>query len=93
GQNIEVVQTYKYLGALTDDKLDRSLNTDAFYKMGQRHLKFLWRLTSSDTRCTFDHTGVAIVFFYATNLSMLFLIGWEAEWSPRGQTEEAEAER
>ncbi|KAG5274176.1 hypothetical protein AALO_G00133060 [Alosa alosa] len=46
GVNVEVVNTYKYLGLQLDNKLDWSANTEALYKKGQSRLHFLRRLRS-----------------------------------------------
>ena len=69
GVNVEVVDTYKYLGVLLDNKLDWSANTDAIYKKGQSRLYFLRRLRSFNV-CSkllemFYQSVVASVLFYA----------------------------
>ncbi len=38
GADVEVVQTYKYLGVHLNDKLDWSTNTEALYKKSQSSL-------------------------------------------------------
>ncbi|KAJ8272962.1 hypothetical protein GJAV_G00095560 [Gymnothorax javanicus] len=48
GETTEVVQNYRYLGVVLDNKLDWSANTDALYKKGQSCLFFLRRLKSFD---------------------------------------------
>ncbi|KAI4904432.1 hypothetical protein NFI96_009835, partial [Prochilodus magdalenae] len=42
GQNVELVDTYKYLGVLLDNKLDWKANTEAVYKKGMSRL-YSWR--------------------------------------------------
>lgn len=69
GVNVEVVNTYKYLGIHLDDKLDWSANTAAIYKKGQSRLYFLRRLRSFNV-CSkllrmFYQSVVASVLFYA----------------------------
>ncbi|XP_054588462.2 uncharacterized protein [Nothobranchius furzeri] len=46
GEEVEVVNKYKYLGLWVDNKLDWSCNTDHLYKKAQGRLYFLWRLRS-----------------------------------------------
>ena len=46
GEDVEVVQSYKYLGVQLDNKLDWTGNTDLLYKKGQSRLYFLRRLSS-----------------------------------------------
>lgn len=68
GEDIEVVQTYKYLGVHLDNKLDWSTNTDELYKKGLSWLFFLRRLRSfivcSEMLLMFYQSVVASVFFY-----------------------------
>ncbi|XP_066512309.1 NLR family CARD domain-containing protein 3-like [Hoplias malabaricus] len=69
GVDVEVVDTYKYLGLHLDNKLDWSANTEALYKKGQSRLCFLRRLGSFNV-CSkllkmFYQTVVASVLFYA----------------------------
>ena len=45
---VEMVDSYKYLGLYMNKKLDWSDNTDALYKKGQSRLFFLRRLRSFD---------------------------------------------
>ncbi len=44
GVDTDVVQSYKYLGVNLDNKLDWSVNSDAFCNKGQSRLFFLSRL-------------------------------------------------
>lgn len=46
GRDVDLVDTYKYLGVTLDNKLDWSANTEAIYKKGQSRLYFLRRLRS-----------------------------------------------
>ena len=46
GHNVDIVEHYKYLGVFTDNKLDRTKNTEVLYKKGQSRLYFLRRLRS-----------------------------------------------
>lgn len=46
GQDIETVNTYKYLGVNINNKLDWSLNSEGLYKKAQTRLYFLRRLKS-----------------------------------------------
>ena len=69
GEDIEVVQSYRYLGVHLDSKLDWSVNTDAVYRKGQSRLVFLRRLRSLDV-CgemlhMFYQSVVASTIFYA----------------------------
>ncbi|KAI3352789.1 hypothetical protein L3Q82_019367, partial [Scortum barcoo] len=40
GTEVDIVDSYKYLGVHLDNKLDRTINTDAIYKKGQSLLVF-----------------------------------------------------
>ncbi|XP_036412898.1 uncharacterized protein LOC118797738 [Colossoma macropomum] len=51
GQNVELIDTYKYLGVLLDNKLDWRANTEAVYRKGMSSLYFLRRLRSFNV-CT-----------------------------------------
>ena len=44
GDEVEVVETYKFLGVHLNNKLDWSDNTEALYRKGQSRLFFLRRL-------------------------------------------------
>ena len=44
GQDIETVESFKYLGVQVNNKLDWTHNTDTLYKKGQSHLHLLRRL-------------------------------------------------
>lgn len=44
GQNIELVESYKYLGTLFNNKLTFDLNTDSVFKKSQQHLFCLRKL-------------------------------------------------
>ena len=44
GEEVDVVEEYKYLGVHLDSRLDGRHNTDAVYKKGQSRLYFLWKL-------------------------------------------------
>ncbi|XP_055493496.1 uncharacterized protein LOC129698391 isoform X1 [Leucoraja erinacea] len=83
GADIEVVQTYKYLGVHLDNKLDWSVNSDSLYKKGQSRLFFLRRLKSfnvcSDMLHMFYNTVVASVIFQV-------LIGGTAPHIPFGES-------
>lgn len=69
GEDIEVVQTYKYLGVHLDNIVDWSTNTDELYKKGQSWLFFLHRLRSfivcSEMLLMFYQSVVASVLFYS----------------------------
>ena len=47
-EQVEMVDSYKFLGVYVNNKLDWSDNTDALYKKGQSRLFFLRRLRSFD---------------------------------------------
>lgn len=69
GLDIEVVETYKYLGVHLNNKLDWTVHTQALYKKGQSRLHLLRRLRSFGV-CrallrTFYDTVVASAIFYA----------------------------
>lgn len=69
GQDIETVNTYKYLGVNINNKLDWSLNSEGLYKKAQTRLYFLRRLKSFNVCNTmlqmFRQSVVAAVLFYA----------------------------
>ncbi|KAK7158641.1 hypothetical protein R3I94_005089 [Phoxinus phoxinus] len=69
GVDIEMVETYKYLGVHLNKKLDWSTNTEVLYKKGQSRLYLLRRLSSFGV-CrsllkTFYDSVVASAIFYA----------------------------
>lgn len=69
GMDIEVVQSYSYLGVHLDYKLDWSMNTEAVCRKGQSRIFFLRKLRSFDV-CgemlhMFYHSVVAGTIFYA----------------------------
>lgn len=69
GLDIEMVETYRYLGVHLNNKLDWSHNTDVLYKKGQSRLHLLRRLRSFGV-CrtllrTFYDTVVASALLYA----------------------------
>ena len=69
GEEIETVQTCKYMGVLLDNKLEWSANIEAVYRRGQSRLFFLRQLRSfnvcSDMMCMFYHTVIESALFYA----------------------------
>ncbi|KAI3351544.1 hypothetical protein L3Q82_020227 [Scortum barcoo] len=69
GTEVDIVDSYKYLGVHLDNKLDWTINTDAIYKKGQSCLFFLRRLRSFNVCRTmlqmFYHSVVSSVIFYA----------------------------
>lgn len=69
GEDIEVVDTYIYLGVLLIEKLVWSSNTNTLHRRGQSCTFFLWTLRSFDV-CVemltmFYHTMVASALFCA----------------------------
>lgn len=70
GENIEVVESFKYLGVHINNKLDWSHNTQALYKKSLSRLHLLRRLRSFGVSRpllkTFYHSIVASALFYAT---------------------------
>ena len=46
GENVEIVQTYTYLGTVFDDKLTWDKNTDVITKKGQQRMHLLRKLRS-----------------------------------------------
>ena len=69
GDEVKIVDNYKYLGVWLDNKLDWSCNTDHLYKRGQSRLYFLRRLRSFNI-CRkllwmFYQSVVASALFYA----------------------------
>ncbi|KAI4896805.1 hypothetical protein NFI96_008135 [Prochilodus magdalenae] len=66
--DIEIVDSYKYLGVHLNNKLDWSVNTTALYKKGQSRLYLLRRLRSFGVQGallrTFFNTVVASGIFY-----------------------------
>ncbi|XP_073674252.1 uncharacterized protein [Garra rufa] len=69
GLDIEIVDTFKYLGVHLNNKLDWSTNTDALYRKGQSRLHLLRRLRSfgvcRELLRTFYDTVVASVVLYS----------------------------
>lgn len=69
GEQIEIVQTYKYLGVHIDHKLDWKKNTEAVFKKAQSRLFFLKKLRSFDISRrllnVFYQGILASVLFYA----------------------------
>lgn len=70
GVDIEIVDSYRYLGVHLNNKLDWSHNTDALYRKGQSRLYLLRRLRSFGVQGallrTFYDSVVASVIFYST---------------------------
>ena len=58
GSSIEVVDHYKYLGTVIDNKLKFDINTDAICRKGQQQLYFLRKLNS------FNVDKVILSLFY-----------------------------
>ena len=69
GKEVEIVQSYKYLGVHIDNKLDWSINSDAIYKKGLGRLFFLRKLRSFNVcnrlLLSFYQSVMASVIFYA----------------------------
>ncbi|CAI5669586.1 unnamed protein product [Oreochromis niloticus] len=69
GVDIEIVDSYRYLGVHLNNKLDWSHNTDALYRKGQSRLYLLRRLRSFGVQGallkTFYDSVVASVIFYS----------------------------
>jgi len=67
-EEIETMQSYKYLGVVLDNKLEWSANIDTVYRKRQ-NLFFLRWLRSfdvcSDMLCMFYHTVIVSALFYA----------------------------
>ena len=69
GEEVEMVDSYKYLGVHINNKLDWTDNTEALYRKGQSRLFFLRRLRSFNVRGEllklFYQTVVASALFFA----------------------------
>ncbi|KAI3362701.1 hypothetical protein L3Q82_001768 [Scortum barcoo] len=70
GTEVDIVDSYKYLGVHLDNKLDWTINTDAIYKKGQSaRLLFLRRLRSFNVCRTmlqiFYHSMASSIIFYS----------------------------
>ena len=69
GQEVEIVQSYKYLGVHLDSKLDWKINSDSVFKKAQSRLFHLRKLRSFDISRSLLHVfyqGIlASVLFYA----------------------------
>ena len=67
GENVEVVQEYKYLGNIIDDKLKGDLNVSQIHKKCNQRLYFLRKLKNVKVDCTiltlFYHP-VCVIFLY-----------------------------
>ncbi len=63
GQQVEIVQSYKYLGAHLDSKLNRKRNSDAVFKKTQSRLFFLTK--HQKLLYVFYQEIIASVLFYA----------------------------
>ena len=65
GTDIDMVDTYKYLGVVLDNKLEWTTKTEAVYKMGLSQLYFLRRLRSSMSaaRCSRCSIVGSTIFF------------------------------
>ena len=69
GEEVEMVDTYKFLGVHLNNKLDWSDNTEALYRKGQSRLFFLRRLRSFNV-CTrllwmfYQSVVASATFFY-----------------------------
>ena len=69
-QEIEQVQTYKYLGVIIDDKLNWQMHSSAVCKKLNRRMFFLRKLRSLKNRCyhpvivlSLDHTKYFIILY------------------------------
>ena len=62
GDNIEIVQTFKYLGTVLDSKLNFSDNTDHITKKAQQRLRLLRKLSS------FNVSKKALSMFYQAHI-------------------------
>ena len=67
GQEVEIVQSYKYLGVHLDSKLDWKTNTDSVFKKAQSRLFYLRKLRSFDISRSLLH-----VFYQGILASVLF---------------------
>ena len=69
GEEVEIVDRYKYLGVHINNKLDWKHNTEALYRKGQSRLFFLRRLRSFNVRSEllrlFYQSVVASALFFA----------------------------
>ncbi|XP_055863995.1 uncharacterized protein LOC106080210 isoform X1 [Biomphalaria glabrata] len=62
GETIEIVQTFKYLGTILDNKLNFTANTDYISKKGQQRLRLLRKLSS------FNVSEKALAMFYHAHI-------------------------
>ena len=74
GEDVEVVQSYKYLGVQLDNKLDWTGNTDVLYKKGQSRLYFLRRLSS------FGVCRTLLNMFYQSVVASSTILYWVVCW-------------
>ncbi|KAI3364622.1 hypothetical protein L3Q82_011403 [Scortum barcoo] len=87
GTEVDIVDSYKYLGVHLDNKLDWTTNTDAIYKKGQSH--FLRRLRSFNVCRTMpaDVLSLGGIQRHLLRCSVLggssgeLDLSWELNWS------------
>ena len=80
GSCIEMVDRYKYLGTMIDNKLKFDVNTDTICKKGQQHLYFLRQLNS------FNVNKVMLSLFYKSFIESVLtfsFIAWYGDISLR----------
>ncbi|KAK0146536.1 hypothetical protein N1851_014143 [Merluccius polli] len=72
GSSIEVVDHYKYLGTVIDNKLKFDINTDAICRKGQQRLYFLRKLNS------FNVDKVILSLFYKSFIESVLTFAFTA---------------
>ena len=69
GNNVEIVDTYKYLGTVFDSKLKFDVNTENIMKKGQQRIHLLRRLNSfnvcKETMCMFYQSFIESILTFS----------------------------
>ena len=82
GDNIEIVQTFKYLGTVLDSKLNFSDNTDYITKKAQQRLRLLRKLSG------FNVSKKALSMFYQAHICSILsfnISAWFGNLSPKNK--------
>ena len=78
GENVDIVQTFKYLGTVLDSKLNFSDNTDHITKKAQQRLRFLRTLSC------FNVSKKALSMFYQAHICSILSFNISAWFGNQG---------